>query len=109
MIYSDHISKLQESHHRVFFQNAEGNINMGVIFKDPDVAIEDISWYNILAQEMSTAFNTKKGFISFDKKWKTYSCYVELHRMVSVMIYEIFLPSDFLKPDKPSSWKQWSK
>jgi len=36
----------------VLFQNAEGNINMGVYFNDPDVEWSDIYWYNILAKDI---------------------------------------------------------
>ena len=46
------LSKLKGSDHRVFFQNAEGNINMGVLFNDPDVELDDIMWYFNLASDM---------------------------------------------------------
>ena len=46
------LSKLKGSDHRVFFQNAEGNINMGVLFNDPDVDLDEIMWYFNLAGEM---------------------------------------------------------
>ena len=46
------LSKLKGSDHRVFFQNAEGNINMGVLFNDPDVELDDILWYFNMASEM---------------------------------------------------------
>ena len=32
----------------VLFQNADGNINMGLWFNDPDVEFDDIYWYNCL-------------------------------------------------------------
>ena len=76
----------------MFFQNAEGNINMGVLFNDPDVELDDIFWYNMLAIEMEDSMIEKEGLVSVDSinvgntgevsgKWlRTYSCYVELHR-----------------------------
>ena len=64
----------------MFFQNADGNINLDVILKDPDVNIEDIFWYYTLSLEVSRSFHSKEGLVTFDKKWKTYSCYAELHR-----------------------------
>ena len=36
----------------MFFQNAEGDINMGVLFNDPDVDYDDIYWYFIFAGQM---------------------------------------------------------
>ena len=33
----------------VLFQNADGNINMGVWFDDPDIEMNDIRWYNIFS------------------------------------------------------------
>ena len=36
--------KLKGSDHRVLFQNAEGNINMGVLFNDPDVDLVQCSF-----------------------------------------------------------------
>ena len=89
---------MKGSDHRVFFQNAEGNINMGVLFNDPDVELDDIFWYNMLAIEMEDSMIEKEGLVSVDsinvhntgevsgnelstgKELKTYSCYVELHR-----------------------------
>ena len=64
----------------VLFQNADGNINMGVWFDDPDIEMDDIYWYNILAEEIEHAFEKNEGLISIDKKLHTKSCYVELHR-----------------------------
>lgn len=82
----------------MFFQNAEGDINMGVLFNDPDVELDDIFWYNMLAIEMEDSMIEKEGLVSVGsinvhntgevsgnelstgKELKTYSCYVELHR-----------------------------
>ena len=88
MVYLD-IPKLKGSNHRVFFQNAEGNINMGVLFNDPDVDLEDIYWFNALALAIGESLSKNEGLItiesikqldSTEKELKTYSCYVELHR-----------------------------
>ena len=73
-------AKLKGSNHRVFFQNAEGNINMGVLFNDPDVDLDDIFWFNALAVAIIESLRRKEGLISIDEELKTYSCYVELHR-----------------------------
>ena len=74
------IAALRGTSNRVLFQNVEGNINMGVWFNDPDVEMEDICWYNLLAK---TIYNTKvenPELISVDYKLGAISCYVELHR-----------------------------
>ena len=73
------VPTLKGSKHRVFFQNAEGNINMGVFFNDPDVDLDEIFWYNELAMDLSRQRN--KGLISIDEELNTRSCYVELHRI----------------------------
>ena len=72
--------KLKGSEHRVLFQNAEGNINMGILFDDPDVKLDDIFWYNELAKDINSSLQKNEGLISVDKKFNTYSCYAELHR-----------------------------
>ena len=64
----------------VLFQNAAGDINMGVWFDDPDIELEDIYWYNILAMEIKKSLMKNEGLISVDREYKTKSCYVELHR-----------------------------
>jgi len=69
--------------HRVLFQNAEGTINMGVMFNDPDVEISDLFWYNVLAQQLMDGWIEREvngGLVSYDKKRDILSCYVELHR-----------------------------
>ena len=68
------------SKHRVLFQNADDNINMGVIFNDPDLELDDIYWYMVLAEEMGSSLRRGEGLITMDKQLNTKSCYVELHR-----------------------------
>jgi len=75
----DDVSKMKGSKHRVLFQNAEGNINMGVYFDDPDVEWGDIYWYNTLAEEIEVYKKKSHGLISFDEELEAYSCCVELH------------------------------
>ena len=75
----DDVPKLKGSKHRVLFQNAEGNINMGVFFNDPDVDLDEIFWYNELAENIKVN-EENEGLISIDEKLNTRSCYVELHR-----------------------------
>ena len=53
---------------------------MGVWFDDPDIEMEDIYWYNILAKEIKLSLLKNEGLISVDREYKTKSCYVELHR-----------------------------
>ena len=52
---------------------------MGVFFNDPDVDLDEIFWYNELAENIK-ANEDDEGLISIDKKLNTRSCYVELHR-----------------------------
>ena len=74
------VQKLKESNHRVLFQNAEGNINMGVFFNDPDVQFDEICWYGAMARAIFDSLRRSEGLISIDEELKTHSCYVELHR-----------------------------
>ena len=80
VVDSQKVPTLKGSKHRVFFQNAEGNINMGVFFNDPDVDLSEIFWYNELAIVMHFSLLHNEGLISVDKELNTRSCYVELHR-----------------------------
>ena len=64
----------------VLFQNADWNINMGVWFDDPDIEMEDIYWYNLLAIQMQGSLLLNQGLVTIDKEHNTKSCYVELHR-----------------------------
>ena len=84
----DDVTKLKGSKHRVLFQNAEGNINMGVYFNDPDVEWSDIYWYNTLAGEIKAYIKMcDNELISFDEELEAYSCCVELHRKGKIRIY----------------------
>ena len=74
------VPRLKGSKHRVFFQNAEGNINMGVFFNDPDVGLDEIFWYDQLAEAINLSLVQNEGLISVDEELNTRSCYVELHR-----------------------------
>ena len=77
------VPKLKGSEHRVFFQNAVGNINMGVLFNDPDVGLDELFWYNELAMAINISLERNEGLISIEEELNTYivySCYVELHR-----------------------------
>ena len=72
------------SEHRVLFQNAENNINMGAYFNDPDFELYDIYWYVVLAEQMQTYLRSEskgnKKLLTANQELKTTSCYVELHR-----------------------------
>ena len=59
---------------------------MGVWFNDPDIEMNEIFWYNILAQHIQNSENRKEGLISVDSDFGTKSCYVELHRIVFLFI-----------------------
>ena len=71
---------LKGTKHRVLFQNADGNINMGVCFNNPDIENYDLFWFTVLAKMMEHSLKQNQGLISVDRKLKTKSCYVELHR-----------------------------
>ena len=64
----------------MLFQNGEGNINAGVFFNDPDVDLEELSWFNIMAAQMWQSFQKNEGLVYRDEEFDTLSCYVELHR-----------------------------
>jgi len=55
---------------------------MGAIFNDPDVSLDDIYWYNMLASDIFEIQNDPRNteLISVDEELNTRSCYVELHR-----------------------------
>ena len=77
------VMEMKGTSHRVLFQNAEGNINMGVMFDDPNVEISDLLWYNVLAQQLNNGWiyqEENEKTVSYDKKRDILSCYVELHR-----------------------------
>ena len=75
------MNALRGTNHRVLFQNADGNINMGLFFNNPEIEMYDIYWLNRLAVEMERSLNKKEGLILVDEWTKTKSCYVELHRI----------------------------
>ena len=75
--------EMRDTNDRVLFQNAEGNINMGVFFNDPNVETSDLCWFNLLATQLEEAMMGKeedKELVTRDKKRNTISCYVKLHR-----------------------------
>ena len=74
------IPSLLNTDNRVLFQNADGNINMGVWFNDPDVTMDDVYLFHNLASHMSNSLNKNEGLIFVDERLNTTSCYVELHR-----------------------------
>ena len=74
------IHAMKGSKHRVLFQNADDNINMGVIFNDPDLELFDVYWYIHLAHMMESSLCRNEGLITVDRELNTKSCYVELHR-----------------------------
>ena len=71
---------MKEANVGVLFQNADGDINMGVWFDDPDIEMEDIFWYNLLAKQIDVSLLKDEGLVSIDQEYNTKSCYVELHR-----------------------------
>ena len=78
MILSD-IEELKNANNGVLFQNADGNINMGVWFDDPDITFDDLYWYNILANQIKSSLYKNDGLISIDENLRTKSCFAELH------------------------------
>ena len=66
--------------HRVLFQNAEGTINMGVWFNDPEIEKSDIFWYSHLGNMINNSLANKEGLCFYDTNLEIKSCYVELHR-----------------------------
>ena len=77
----NHVALLKGTDHRVLFQNAEGTINVGVCFDDPDLEMSDIFWYNQLSKKMHVSLLSNDGLVSRDAESGTLSCYVELHRI----------------------------
>ena len=74
------IAALKGTNNRILFQNAEGNINMGIWFNDPDIEVYDIFWLNVIAREMNKSLERNERLIMVDEKRNVRSCYVELHR-----------------------------
>ena len=70
----------KRSDNRILFQNADGDINMGVCFNDPDINAYDMCWFGRVAIDMRNSFCWNEGLVFEDEEWQTLSCYVELHR-----------------------------
>ena len=103
-----------ESDHGVLFQNAEGNINMGFWFDDPDIEKDDFCWYDILAREIWKSFKNQEGLISFDEELESRSCYVELIRKGTLNLARPFPSKQILNVRiqyllKFSCWNKWSE
>ena len=72
---------MKKSNGSVLFQNSNFDINMGVWFNDPDVEMDEIIWYNVLAREIfKSDCILQEGLISKNEEFGTASCYAELHR-----------------------------
>ena len=56
--------RLRGSIHRVLFQSADGTINMGLHFDQPEVEMEEIIWFNLLAQQMGASLIKKEELVS---------------------------------------------
>ena len=84
---------------------------MGVWFNDPDIELDDIFWYTTLVTEIKCSLIKKKEEISVDEKLNTYSCYVELLRLVEKLTYNFtnLTKRIFLNDSKSSGWIEWSK
>ena len=76
----DYGTGLDRSDNRILFQNADGDINMGVCFSDPDMNIYDMCWFGRVAIEMRNSFNWNEGLIYKDEESQTMSGYAELQR-----------------------------
>ena len=64
------IQAMKGSKHQVLFRNADVNINMGVIFNDPDLGLSDFYWYLTLAEMMEKSLQENEGLITVDRKQK---------------------------------------
>ena len=79
----DAIPNLKKTNDRVLFQNAEGNINAGVCFHDPDIGLQELSWFNILAEQMARTLKDQPldgELIILDEESGLMSCFAELQR-----------------------------
>ena len=118
-----HVADMKGTDHRVLFQSADGTINMGVCFNDPDVEIYDIFWFNEITMQMTSSLNKNEGLISIDEELQIRSCYVELHRngelnsieLIFQKFYKntIFIPLEAIRLDWMlkiilSQWHRWS-
>lgn len=76
----DHYNLLKKIDGRILFQNSDFDINIGTWLNDPNVEMDEVIWYNILASEMLASILKQEGLISMNEKFETVSCYAELHR-----------------------------
>ena len=81
------IFEMKGTDHRVLFQNADGNINMGLFFNDRTIENFYIYWINCIAMDMSRSLENNEGLIVVDEWSKTTSCYVELHRIGTIKVF----------------------
>ena len=79
--------EMKGTDHRVLFQNADGNINMGLFFNDPTIENSYIYWINCIAMDMALSRKNNEGLIVVDEWSKTTSCYVELHRVGTIKYF----------------------
>ena len=71
---------IKKSDKRILFQNADGDINMGVCLNDPDLTVYDICWLEEIASEMIRSLYRDEGLMYRDEESQAMSCHVELHR-----------------------------
>ena len=71
---------MKKANHRILFQNAEGSINAGVWMNDPDMDLDEYTWYNCLADQIMSSIEKDEKMIVIDEILRCQSCYVELHR-----------------------------
>ena len=76
----EHVASRKGKDDRVLFQNAEGTINMGVWFNDPEIELSDIFWYHHLGVMINNSLAYNEGLCYIDRDRNVRSCYVELHR-----------------------------
>ena len=74
------MAQLAQSNHRVLFQNADGNINMGFLFDDPRNKTLEIYWMQLIGLLMEESLKKNEGLVEVNHQLQTQSCYIELHR-----------------------------
>ena len=72
--------ELVRSNHRVLFQNADGNINMGFLFDDQRNKTLEIYWMQLIGLLMEESLEKNEGLVEVNHQLQTQSCYIELHR-----------------------------
>ena len=115
---------LKDSHHRILFQNASGTINMVQYLNDPNLELEEIALFHILAEIMIHTYKHVKGSQrliklqqgrSLFEEDEYMSCYVELHRIDYILgkpYYNLLFTlknNGLNNQKKPFSWLKWSK